>query len=100
MLWAISCVDHPDTAALRDRHMKPHRAYLDGRKDILVLAGATLSDDGTGATGSLFIVNAASRAEAKAFSDNDPFKQVGVFASVSITRMRKSQWNPSAAENA
>jgi uncharacterized protein YciI len=52
------------------------------------------------AIGSAFVVNVNSRAEAKAFSDGDPFTQIGVFANISITRMRKGQWNPEAAEGA
>ena len=64
----------------------------------LVLAGATQSDDGATAVGSLFIVNVKTRAEAKSFSDGDPFTQTGVFASITITRMNKGQWNPEAAE--
>jgi hypothetical protein len=52
------------------------------------------------AIGSLFVVNVGTRAEAKAFSDGDPFTQTGVFASITITRMRKGQWNPEAAEGA
>ena len=63
-----------------------------------MLAGATQNDDGTTAIGSLFVLNVNSRAEAKAFSDGDPFTQKGVFASITITRMRKGQWNPEAAE--
>lgn len=100
MLWTISCVDKPNTAAIRDKHLQPHRAYLQSQKNILVLAGATQNDDGTQAIGSLFVVNVNSRAEAKKFSDGDPFTQNGVFASVTITRMRKGQWNPAAAEGA
>ena len=46
------------------------------------------------------VVNVDSRAKAKAFSDGDPFTQNGVFASITITRMRKGQWNPGAAEGA
>ena len=100
MLWTISCVDKPNTAAIRDEHLKPHREFLQSQKKILVLAGATQNDDGTEAIGSLFVVNVGSRAEAKAFSDGDPFTQHGVFSSVTITRMRKGQWNPDAAEGA
>jgi uncharacterized protein YciI len=100
MLWSIICVDNPDTAAIRDKVVQVHRDYLQSQKKILVLAGATQSDDGQTATGSLFIVNVNSRAEAKAFSDGDPFTQAGVFASVTITRMRKGQWNPQSAEGA
>ena len=62
--------------------------------------GATQSDDGSTAIGSLFVVNVDSRAKAKAFSDGDPFTQNGVFASITITRMGKGQWNPQAAEGA
>ena len=100
MLWAIVCVDKPNTAAIRDSVLQPHRDYLGSQKKILVLAGATQNDDGTQAIGSLFIVNVNSRAEARKFSDGDPFTREGVFASITITRMRKGQWNPEAAEGA
>ena len=100
MLWVITCTDNPNTAAIREQHLKPHREYLTSQKKILVLAGATQNDDGTEAIGSCFVVNAGSRAEAKAFSDGDPFTKNGVFSNVTITRMRKGQWNPDAAEGA
>lgn len=100
MLWAISCVDNPNTAAIRDSVLQPHRDYLKSQKGILVLAGATQNDAGTEAIGSLFIVNVGSRAEAKAFSDGDPFTKNGVFKTITITRMRRGQWNPEAAEGA
>ena len=100
MLWAISCADNPNTATIREKVLQPHRDYLQSQKGILVLAGATQTDDGKEATGSLFVVNVGSRAEAKAFSDGDPFTKNGVFKSVTITRMRKGQWNPQAAEGA
>jgi hypothetical protein len=45
MLWAIYCVDRPNTASLREQHMRPHRVYLDEETALLVLGGATLSDD-------------------------------------------------------
>ncbi len=100
MLWAISCTDKPDTAAARAAVLQPHRDYLKSQKGILVLAGATQTDDGATAIGSLFVVNVKTRTEAKSFSDGDPFTQTGVFASVTITRMNKGQWNPEAAEGA
>src|SRR5688572_30392690 len=100
MLWIISCTDKTNTAAIREKFLKPHREFLQSQKGILVLAGATQSDDGKEAIGSLFVVNVNTREEAKAFSDGDPFTQNGVFASITITRMRKGQWNPEAAEGA
>ena len=100
MLWAITCVDNPNSAAIRDKVVQPHRDYLGSQKHILVLAGATQNDDGTKATGSLFVVNVDSREKAKAFSDGDPFTKNGVFKSITITRMRRGQWNPEACEGA
>lgn len=100
MLWAIVCVDKPNTAEIRSTVLQPHRDYLASQRNILVLSGATQSDDGTQAIGSLFILNVSSRAEAKKFSDGDPFTQKGVFANITITRMRKGNWNPGVAEGA
>lgn len=85
---------------LRKKRLQSHLDYLKSQKRILVLAGALQSDDGTEPTGSLLIVNVNSPAEAQAFVDGDPFMQAGVFTGVKITRMRRGQWNPEAAERA
>ncbi len=100
MLWAISCIDQANSAAIREEHLKTHRDYLASQKHIIVLAGATQNDEGTASTGSLFVLNVQSRAEAKKFSDGDPFTKAGVFAQVTITRVRKGQWNPEVGESA
>lgn len=100
MLWAITRVAGPDFAAKRANGLQAHLDYLHGQKGILVLSGATLTDDGMEVTGSLLIVNVGSRAEARVFVDADPFQKAGMFTKVTITRMRKGQWNPEAAEGA
>jgi uncharacterized protein YciI len=100
MLWAISRVAAPNFAANREKGLQPHLDYLQSQKKILVLSGATVSDDGKEFIGSLLIVNVGSRAEAKTFVDGDPFTKAGMFKSATITRMRKGQWNPQAAEGA
>jgi uncharacterized protein YciI len=100
MLWAISRVAAPNFAAMREKGLQAHLEYLHSRKDILVVSGATLTDDGKDVVGSMLIINVKSRAEAEAFSDGDPFTKAGMFKSVTITRMRKGQWNPQAAEGA
>ena len=100
MLWAITRVAVPDFAARREKGLQAHLDYLHSQKGILVLSGATLTDDGRDVIGSLLIVNVGSRAEASAFADADPFQKAGMFMKVTITRMRKGQWNPQAAEGA
>lgn len=100
MLWAISRVAGPDFAARREKGLQAHLDYLRSQKGILIVSGATLTDNGKEVTGSLLIVNVGSRAEAQAFVDADPFQKAGLFTSVTITRMRKGQWNPQAADGA
>jgi uncharacterized protein YciI len=81
-------------AAARDAHF----AYLDKHERIIVLGGATLADPPDDArTGSVLIINVASRAEADAFAKDEPFHKAGLFAQYTVTRMRRGQWKPEAA---
>lgn len=97
MLFIIYQEDAPDSAALRAQHRPAHFAYLEEHKDILVLGGALLGDDGETRTGSVLIVNVPSRADAELFSANEPLRKAGTFRSVKISHMRRGQWNPDAA---
>ena len=100
MLWCITCVDKPSDDSARQSVLATHRAYLKTQADKIVMSGATLSDDGETMTGSCFIVAAENRAEAEAFSNNDPFAQAGVFGSVTVSRMKKSTFIPKNYEKA
>ena len=97
MLYLIYGVDRPDAGRIRAATRDAHFAYLERHRDILVLGGATLADDGVARTGSVLIVTVASRAEADAFARDEPFRKAGLFAQHTITRMRRGQWNPQAA---
>jgi len=97
MLYMIYGVDGLDGAAIRAATRDAHFAYLERHRDILVLGGATLADDGGTRTGSVLIVNVPGRAEADAFAHDEPFRKAGLFAQYTVTRMRRGQWNPEAA---
>ena len=97
MLYIIYQLDKPDTKALRERTRDAHLAYLDRHRDILVLGGALLEDEGSARLGSVLVINVPSREAAEAFSAEEPFRKAGLFKSVAITRMRRGQWNPAAA---
>ena len=97
MLYIIYQEDGPGSAALREEHKPAHFAYLEEHKDILVLGGAMLADDGETRIGSVLIINVDSRADAERFSADEPLRRAGVFREVKITRMRRGQWNPAAA---
>ena len=97
MLYLIHGVDGPDVARIRAATREAHFAYLEKHRDILVLGGATLADDGVARTGSVLIINVPGRAEADAFARDEPFRKAGLFTQHTVTRMRRGQWNPAAA---
>jgi len=97
MLYIIYQEEDPGNAALRAAHREEHFAYLEKHRDILVLGGALLAEDGTTRTGSVLIINVPDRATAEAFSREEPFRKAGLFREVKISRMRRGQWNPAAA---
>lgn len=97
MLYMIHGVDGPDANRIRAENRQAHFDYLARHGEILVLGGATLADDTDARTGSLLIINVPSRAEADAFSADEPFRKAGLFSQYTISRMRRGQWNPAAA---
>lgn len=93
MPYVILMTDKPDSAKLRAETRAPHIEYLDANRDKLLAAGALTEDDGTGGSGSLYIVDTDDRAEAERFLHGDPFYQAGLFGEVRITRWRKAFYN-------
>jgi len=100
MLFVISRVAGPNFAELREKKLQFHLDYLRSQKNIIVLSGATTSDDGKEFVGSLSIINVVIRDEAQSFVNGDPFFKAGMYKDVKITRMRKGQWDPQAADGA
>lgn len=94
MLYSVYCEDAENTHALREQHLMAHRAYLDLFRDKIFFSGPLQSDDATTAHGSLFILTVADRAEAEAYIYNEVFYKAGIFAKVTIRRMRKGRYNP------
>lgn len=97
MLYMCYGVDGPEGPARRDVAREEHFEYLKKHEDILVLGGATLADDDATRTGSLLVISVPDRAAADAFADGEPLRKAGVFASYTVSRMRRGQWNPDAA---
>jgi uncharacterized protein YciI len=97
MLYVLYMEDGPRSAEIRAAKREVHLTYLERNRDILVLGGALLAEDGQSRIGSMLVLNVASREAAEAFSANEPFRRAGLFTSVRITRMRRGQWNPNAA---
>jgi uncharacterized protein YciI len=90
MPYLIETFDKPHTQALRQALRDKHLDYLEENKDLLLACGAKLEDDGTGGTGSVYIVDVETRGEAEDFVNADPFAIGGLFERMTITRWRKA----------
>jgi len=97
MLYIMYNEDRPGGQGIRAATRETHLAYLERHKNIVVLSGGTLAEDGTTRTGSVFIINVPSREAAEKFSAEEPFRKASLFQTVKITRMRRGQWNPETA---
>ncbi|MEN3794700.1 YciI family protein [Fulvimarina sp. MAC3] len=89
MFFLMQCTHHPDMDAQRDSLRTDHRAWVasggDGLAQVLV-GSATWAEDGT-ALGNFGILRAASRADAMAFAEGDPFARGGVVSDIRLTRL-------------
>lgn len=99
MLFAIHCLDGAEALPRRLENHAAHRAHLAAAKIRLLVAGPLLGEDG-GMIGSLFIVQATSRAEAEDFHRADPFVAAGVWERVMITEFDMRTDNRALPETA
>lgn len=86
MLYVVHCLDKPGHVAKRMELVNVHRAYLATKPIDVLSSGPLLSEDGSEMIGSLFIVDAANRAEVEAFSAGDPFTKADLWQAVNLQR--------------
>ena len=89
MLFAITCVDKPGKAAVRQSTQPRHRSYLQGFKHQILLAGPLLTEDGRSPCGTLMVMDFPDKRSAETFAEDDPYAAAGLFGEVSIRPFRK-----------
>lgn len=96
MYFVIIGIDRPGSEELRLRTRPSHREHLHAARAGLKLrlAGPLTSPDGASMIGSLIIVEATDLAIVEAFSRADPYRQVDLFAEVSIRAWNWTSGNP------
>ncbi|MBV9509993.1 MAG: YciI family protein [Caulobacteraceae bacterium] len=85
--FVLTCTDHPDALERRMQARPAHLEYVRANLGKVKLAGALLSDAGEMA-GSMFIIEAESKAEVEAFCAKDPYVLADVFARTEIRQIR------------
>jgi uncharacterized protein YciI len=91
-LFAVHALDKAEALPRRLEHYSAHRSFIETDQSFgvsVVTSGPLQSDDGETMIGSLFIIEAPSRAEIDAFTKADPFWVEGVWGEVTITRFHR-----------
>jgi uncharacterized protein len=98
MLWAVICEDNPNTAEKRAELLPAHREHLNKWDPVIFFSGPQQTDDASENVGSLFILNVPDRARAQEFIETETFYRAGIFAKVTIRRVRKGHFHPELAD--
>ena len=94
VLFVIHGIDKPGHAAVRAEARQRHLDYVAARAEHVVVGGPTVDDADEAMTGSLLVVDFPDRAAAQAFVEGDPYHEVQLFESVTLTRWRQSLGAP------
>ena len=94
MLFVATCIDKPDSSALRLENRPQHLNYLKGLGAKLKAGGALLSPDRASVLGSMLILEGDDQAEIAAILAEDPYAKAGLFASIDVKPWRQAVGAP------
>ena len=89
MHFVIFCIDKAGTEDVRRTNQQAHVDYLATKPIKVVVSGPLTTDDGSRAIGSMFIVEAADRAEVEAFQSKDPLFKAGIWQTIEVRAFNK-----------
>jgi len=90
MLFIVQFEDKPDMGELRGKLLAEHVAFLDSKKDHVLVPGSMREVPTDRPIGGLWIVDANDEADVRAIFKDDPFWTNGMRASVRINRWVKA----------
>lgn len=84
MLFAVLFEDHDDKAAMRQRHMADHLAFLERHAGSVQAAGPLTDSADDRPAGGMWLVDAPSADQVRALVEEDPFWPTGLRKSIRI----------------
>jgi uncharacterized protein len=94
MLFVVHGLDRAGALPRRLENYEAHKAFLADTSAFglrIVMSGPLVGDDGVTMIGSLFLIEAESRAAVEAFNAADPFRKADVWQQVTITGFVRRQ---------
>jgi uncharacterized protein len=92
--FVIHAVDRTDALPMRAKFYRAHRIHLDRAGDYgvyVMTAGTLVAPDGETPVGSLFVLEAETRAAVDAFTASDPYHVNGVWQAVDVHYYNKKR---------
>lgn len=89
MLFAVFCTDKPNSLELRKATRPAHLEHLQKYSQYILMAGATLADDGVSMNGSNLIVDVPDRAILDEYLTKDPYSEAGLYEKIEVRGFRK-----------
>jgi len=89
MLFVMFCIDRPGAEEKRKQALPGHIEYLATNPIKIVMSGPLVSDDGAKIIGSLYLLDAADRAEIERFQQADPLYNANIWEMVEVRAFNK-----------
>jgi uncharacterized protein YciI len=89
MLFVMFCIDRTGVEEKRRQVMPAHIEYLATNPIKIVMSGPLVSDDGGKTIGSLYMLDAANRAEIEKFQRADPLYNADIWEKVEVRAFNK-----------
>lgn len=89
MLFVMFCIDRPGVEEKRRQVIPAHIEYLATNPIKIVMSGPLVSDDGGKTIGSLYMLEAANRAEVEEFQRADPLYNADIWQMVEVRAFNK-----------
>ena len=96
MLFALICTDKPGAQDLRLANREAHLEFLQANRERVRLGGPFTTEDASGMTGSLIVMEGDSTEDVAALAAQDPYAKAGLFESVDIRPWKWTVGNPEA----
>ena len=93
MHFILYCTDKPDSLDLRLANRQAHLDYVKNSTCVRI-GGPILGNDNESMAGSVLVLELDTLAQAKAWSDADPYTKAGLFGSIDIRPFRWTVGNP------